>query len=156
MTENMVPATSRERGRDVGSEHPASQARAPPLRPPRTQQGPGPRRPALLLAGPPQHPHSPARCPEERGCPPSPSLGSAAGSGPGLPHSLRTGAGGQSTHHHPHPPRQEPRGSQTATSQPWGGNVPTPPSSGTRPGSAPKPIISLKIGIEEPQAATEP
>lgn len=50
MTENMVPATSRERGRDVGSEHPASQARAPPLRPPRTQQGPGPRRPALLLA----------------------------------------------------------------------------------------------------------
>lgn len=37
-----------------------------------------------------------------------------------------------------------------------GGNVPTPPSCGAGPGSARKPVISLKIGLEEPQAATEP
>lgn len=98
---------------DMGTKHPARQARHPfphlssgishPV-------GAGHHRGASVLedqvpatAGPPQStPNLPARCPGGTGCPPSPSLGSAAGSGPGLPHSLRTGADGQGTYHLPH------------------------------------------------------
>ena len=73
-------------------------------------------------APPPRHPqpsaprsgapHSPARYPEGMGCPPSPSPGSAAGSGPGLPHSLRTRAGVRAPPEPHNPTRQEPRGSK--------------------------------------------
>lgn len=104
-----------------------------------SQSGENQRRPA--------HPHlstpdSPARCPGGTGCLPSPSLGSAAGSGPGLPHSLRTGAGSQGTHHLLHAHRVGGlEGHRGHILLPW---LP----SGISPASTPRPIVSLKISYE--------
>ena len=133
-------APSMREGRDGGS--PPSRAATSPC----SQQGralwgpsasaPPPRHPQPS-APDPGAPHSPAQCPGGTGCPPSPSQGSAAGSGPGLPHSLKTGVGVR-TPPEPHTPtRQEPRGCKRRL-------LTHLPSPGTRPAPAPRPTVSLK------------
>lgn len=133
-------APSMREGPDGGS--PPSRAATSPC----SQQGralwgpsasaPPPRHPQPS-APDPGAPHSPARCPGGTGCPPSPSPGSAAGSGPGLPHSLKTGVGVR-TPPEPHTPtRQEPRGCKRRL-------LTHLPSPGTRPAPAPRPTVSLK------------
>ena len=137
-------------GRDVGTKRPTSQACTPAPRSPTqlmsacTQWGPHgacpppSQHPSPRLRAPGERPHSPARCPGGTGCPPSPSLGSAAGSGPGLPHSLRTGAGVRA------PPTSHTRTRSGASRVRVETSHPSWPSRGTRPVPAPKPMVSLK------------